>query len=77
MLRQIEFCKGFSVVGFRRRLKTIGAVPQKHAVNVELENFFFTQACLDLEREQDLRELSDKGLVQRQKVVSCHLHGDG
>ena len=74
VLCEREFREGLSVVGFGRSLKAIGTMTEEHPVDVQLKNFFFAQSGLYLKRQQNFSELSEEGLIQRQKIVSRYLH---
>jgi hypothetical protein len=39
-------------------------VTQKHSVDIKLKNFFFRQALLDFQRQENFRELPDERLIQ-------------
>ena len=77
VLCEREFREGLSVVGFGRSLKAISTMPEEHPIDVKLKNFFFAQSGLDVKRQQNFSELSEEGLIERQKIVSCHLHCQG
>ena len=48
---------------------------EEHAVDVKFKDFLFGQSRLNFESEQNLGEFSEKGLVEGQKIVASHLHG--
>ena len=77
MLCERELREGLAIVGLGRGLKAIGTMTKEHPVDVQLKNFFFAESGLDLKRQQDFGELSEEGLIQRQEVVSRHLHCQG
>ena len=51
-------------------------MPQKDPVYVELKDFFFGQPRFNFKGQQDLGKFSEKGLIQRQEIVTRHLHGE-
>ncbi len=76
MLGECELGEWLSVVGLCCRLKPVGAVPKKHAVDIQLKYFFLAQSRFDLQGQQYLGEFPDEGLIKRQKVIARHLHGE-
>ena len=74
MLCERELREGFPIVGLGRGLKTIGTMTEEDPVDVQLKNLLFTQSGLNLKCQKDFGELSEEGLIQRQKIVPRHLH---
>ena len=77
VLRQGQLADAGAVVHLRRGLETVGAVAEEYTVEVQLENFFLLQRALDFDGQENLIELAGKGALQAEKVVACHLHGQG
>ena len=62
-------------IEFRRRFKTESAVTQTHLVRVHGENLRLREAALDLNRQQNLLELSPEALFGRQEEHPAELLG--
>ena len=65
------------VVDLRRGPDPVGPLAEKDLVDVELEDLVLGELTLDLQREEDLVELADVGLLPAEKEIPGHLHGDG
>ena len=65
------------VVDLRRGPDPVGALAEEDLVDVELEDLLLGELALDLQREEDLVELSDVRLLPGEEEVPGHLHGDG
>ena len=72
-----ELGDGATVVDLRRSPDPVGALAEEDLVDVELEDLVLGEFALDLQREQDLVELADVGLLPGEEEVPGHLHGDG
>ena len=76
-LGEVELGDGQPVVDLRRGADPVGALAEEDLVDVELEDLLLGELALDLQREQDLVELADVGLLPGEEEVPGHLHGDG
>ena len=76
-LRQRELAQVLAKIEFRRRFKTESAVTQTHLVRVHGENLRLREAALDLNRQQNLLELSPEALFGRQEEHPAELLGQG
>ena len=65
------------VVDLRRGPHPVGALAEEDLVDVELQDLLLAELALDLQREEDLVELADVGLLPGEEEVPGHLHGDG
>ena len=65
------------VVDLCRGADPIGAMAEEDLVDVEFQDLVLGELALDLQREQDLVELADVGLLPGEEEVAGHLHGDG
>ena len=72
-LGEPEVRDGVPVVDLRRGADTVGALAEEEFVDVELEDFVLGELPLDLQREQDLVELADAGLLPAEEEVPGHL----
>ena len=76
-LGEVELRDREPVVDLRRRPNPVGALAEEDLVDVELEDLLLGELALDLQREQDLIELANVGLLPGEEEVPRHLHGDG
>ncbi|MFT4615615.1 MAG: hypothetical protein ACI9NT_002773, partial [Bacteroidia bacterium] len=65
----------FAVIDLGCGLKAVGPVAQKDPVEVELEYLFLGKTALDFDSQQYLVKFPNKGSIQREELIACHLHG--
>ncbi len=75
VLRQCQVLDAAAVVHLCSGFKAVGAMAQKHAVEIQLKNFFLVQRALNLDRQQNFVEFARERALQAEKIVTRHLHG--
>ena len=63
-LGNVQFSQGLAVVGAGCRLGAVGALPERHLVDVELQNLVLLKLRFDLQRQQHLLELAQEAPLQ-------------
>ena len=76
-MRNVQLVQGLAVVGASGRLSAVGALPERHLVDVELEYLVLLKLRFDLQRQQHLLELAQETPFQAERDVARQLHGDG
>ena len=77
VLRQTQLVDGLAVIRLRGGTDAIGTAAEVDLVQVQLQDLLLGQLALDAQRQEDLLDLADVGLLVAEKEVTGQLHGDG